>query len=119
MGDIDSSDFDVICTTAELGRSVTRTVNTDTIDSTWGSVTTYSQSTSSVIAIIVPVNDKDIVELQGRVKKGDCRGYFTQGTTMNNDDLITDGSTDYRVENLRVMNAGSNSIFQKCVLIRL
>jgi len=119
MGDIDSTDFDNICTTSELGRSVTRKVITDTIDSTWGSVTTYSESTSSVIGIIIPVNNKDIIELQGRIKKGDARGYFTQETTMSNDNLIVDGSTEYRVENLRTMNAGSNSVFKKCILIRL
>ena len=33
MGDIDSSDFDLICTTSELGRTVTRRVVTEIVDS--------------------------------------------------------------------------------------
>ena len=119
MGEIDGSDFDLICTTSEIGRSLTRKVVTETIDSTWGSPTTSSETTSSVIGIVIPVNDKDIIELQGRVKTGDAKGFFTSDTTMSNDNLIVDGSIIYRVENIRTMNAGSNSVFKKCILVRL
>ena len=122
MGDIDSSDFDLICTTSELARSLTRKVVTETIDSTWGSPTTYSETTNAVLGIIIPMNDKDVIELQGRVKIGDAKGFFKQAETMNNDDIIIDTSpTDitYRVENLRVMNAGTENIFQKCLLIKI
>lgn len=119
MGMIDSSDFDVICTTAEVGRSLTRNVVIETIDATWGSPTTSSVTTSTVIGIVVPVRDNDIIELQGRVKTGDARGFFTSGTTMSNDDIIVDTSATYRVENLVVMNAGSNDVFKKCLLIRI
>ena len=122
MGDIDSSDFDLICTTSELGRSLTRMVVTETIDTTWGSPTTDSNVTSSVIGIVIPVKDEDIIELQGRVKSGDAKGLFTIATTMNNDDIIIDTSpitSTYRVENLVTLNAGTNEVFKKCMLIKL
>ena len=122
MGDVDSSDFDLICTTAEIGRSLTRAVVVETIDSTWGSPTTSTYTTSAIIGIIIPVNDKDIIELQGKVNSGDARGYFKQDTTMNNDDLVIDTSpttSTYRVENIRVMNMGSNNIFKKCILVKV
>jgi len=119
MGDIDSADFDVICTTSEMGRSLTRSVIVETIDATWGSPTTSGETTSSVIGVVIPVNGKDIIELQGRIKTGDARCYFTVDTTMSNDDLIADGSDNYRVENIRIMNAGSNNVFKKCLLIRI
>lgn len=119
MGDIDSADFDVICTTSEMGRSLTRSVIVETIDATWGSPTTSGETTSSVIGVVIPVNGKDIIELQGRIKTGDARCLFTVDTTMANDNIIVDGSNNYRVENLRVMNAGENDVFQKCLLIRM
>ena len=119
MGDIDSSDFDLICTTSEVGRTLTRRVVTETVDSTWGSVTSSSNANTSVVGIVIPVRDEDIVELQGVVKSGDARGYFKQDETMNNDDLIIDGSITYRVENIVTMNAGSNNVFKKCLLIRI
>lgn len=119
MGDIDSSDFDLICSTDERGRTVTRKVVTEVIDSEWGSPTSSSNTTSSIVAIIIPVNDKDILELQGRVKTGDMRGLFKVSQTMNNDDIIIDNSIPYRVENLVTMNEGVNDIFQKCLLIRI
>ena len=119
MGDIDDSDFDVICTTNELGRNLTRRVATETVDSKWGSPTATSNADTSVVGIVIPVNDEDIIKLQGRVKSGDARCYFKQDETMNNDNLIIDGSVTYRVENIRTMNAGSNSVFKKCLLIRI
>jgi len=122
MGDIDSSDFDLICTTSELGRSLTRNVVVETIDSTWGSPTTSSITTSSVIGIVIPINDKDIVELQGRVKTGDAKGFFTKNTTMSNDDIIIDTSpttSTYRVENLVTLNAGTENMFKKCILVKI
>ena len=122
MGDIDSTDFDLICTTSEVGRGLIRSVVTETLDSTWNSPTTSSASTSSVIGIVIPVNDKDVIELQGRAKSGDARAYFKQDTTMNNDDIIIDTSpttSTYRVENIRIMNAGSEEVFKKCILVKI
>ncbi len=119
MGDIDSSDFDLICTTSEVGRSLTRRVVTETVDSTWGSVTASSNADTTVVGIIIPVMDEDIVELQGVVKSGDAKGVFKQDETMNNNNLIIDGSITYRVKNIRTINAGTNNVFKKCLLIRI
>ncbi len=122
MGEIDSSDFDLICTTSEIGRSLTRVVPTDTIDSTWGSPTASTSTSNAVIGIVIPVSDKDLLELQGMVSSGDARGYFTKDTTMGNKDLVVDTSpttSTYRVENIRVMNAGSNNVFKKCILVKI
>lgn len=122
MGDIDSSDFDLICTTSEMGRELTRQVVIETLDSTWGSPTTSTFTTNAVVGIVIPMRDEDIIELQGRVKSGDSKGFFTQATTMNNDNIIIDTSpitSTYRVENLVTLNAGVDEIFQKCLLIKL
>ena len=119
MGEISDTEFDIICSTSEIGKSLVRKVVVETIDSTWGSPTTSTYSTSSMIGIIIPMNDKDIIELQGRVKLGDAKGFFKTDTTLNNDDIIIDNSDEFRIENLRIMNAGSNDVFKKCQLIRL
>ena len=119
MGEINDTDFDIICTTSELAKSLVRRIVVETIDSTWGSPTTSSLTTSSVVGIIIPVNDKDVLELQGNIKIGDAKGFFRTDTTMSNDDIIIDTSDEYRVENLKTMNAGSNNVFKKCKLIRL
>ena len=122
MGDINSDDFDIICSTSEMGRSLTRMVVVETIDSTWGSPTTSTYTTNAVIGIVIPVNDKDIIELQGRVKSGDSKGFFTKDTTMSNDNIIIDTSpttSTYRVENLVTLNAGVEEAFKKCILVKL
>ena len=122
MGEINDTDFDIICTTSELGRSLTRKVVVETIDSTWGSPTTSTFTTGSVIGVVIPVNANDIIELQGRVKSGDARGYFTQATTMSNDNIIIDTSpttSTFRVENLVTLNAGVENVFQKCILVKI
>ena len=41
---------------------------------------------------------------------------------MSNDDIIIDispGTSTYRVENLVTLNAGTEEVFQKCLLIRI
>jgi len=122
MGDIDGTDFDLICSTSEVGRSLVRQVVVETIDSTWGSPTTSTYTTSAVVGIVIPMRDQDIIELQGRVKSGDAKGFFTESTTMSNDDIIIDtspGTSTYRVENLVVLNAGTDEVFKKCLLIKI
>ena len=121
MGEISDTEFDIICSTSEIGKSLVRKVVVETIDSTWGSPTTSTYSTSSMIGIIIPMNDKDIIELQGRVKSGDMKGFFKKDSTLNNDDIIIElnGTDEYRVENIRIMNAGTNDVFQKCILVRI
>ena len=122
MSDIDGTDFDLICSTSEVGRVLTRQVVVETIDSTWGSPTTSTFTTSAVVGIVIPVMDKDIIEMQGRVKSGDAKGFFTESTTMTNDNIIIDvspGVSTYRVENLVTLNAGTSEVFQKCLLIKI
>jgi len=122
MGDINSDDFDIICSTSEVGRELTRVVVVETIDSTWGSPTTSSMTTNSVIGVVIPVKDEDVIELQGRVKTGDAKGFFAKDTTMSNDNIIIDTSpttSTYRVENLVTLNAGTEEVFKKCLLIKI
>jgi len=122
MGDINSDEFDIICSTSEMGRSLTRKVVVETIDSTWGSPTTSTYTTNAIIGIVIPVRDEDIIELQGRVKTGDAKGLFTEATTMSNDNIIIDTSpttSTYRVEGLVTLNAGVEEVFQKCILVKI
>jgi len=122
MGDINSADFDLVCTTSEVGRSLTRKVVVETLDSTWGSPTTSTYTTNAVIGIVIPVRDEDIIELQGRVKSGDAKGFFPQATTMSNDNIVIDTSpttSTYRVEGLVTLNAGVEEVFKKCLLIKI
>jgi len=121
MGQIDSTDFDKICSTSELARLMTRSVVTETVDSSWGTVTASTTTdTASVPIIFIPVNEKDIQELQGVVKSGDARGYCKAAQTMTNDNLLVDASLGtYRVENLRSINAGTNIVFKKFLLKKI
>ena len=122
MSDIDGTDFDLICSTSEMGRVLERRIVVETIDSTWGSPTTSTYTSSAVVGIVIPVKSEDIIELQGRVKLGDAKGFFTESTTMTNDNLIVDISptiSNYRVENLVTLNAGTSEVFQKCLLIKI
>lgn len=121
MGQIDSTDFDKACSTSELARLVTRRVVTDTVATGWGTVTaTTNSDTTNVPCIFVPVNDLDILQLSGIVKSGDAKGLFKASQTMNNDDLIIDTTYGtYRVENVRSINAGTNIVFKKCLLIKI
>ena len=120
MALLDSADF--VSITSDIGETVTIYNPTQTVSTDYASLLTDTNIASggtSETAFIQPIKSSNIQRSDGKLKEGDCKGFFKSASVIAEGSLVTRDSNLYVVQDLKDCRTSDTTHHFECYMIFL